>query len=171
MTRRNPAVVLPLLIALTCVAMLAGALFCQHVLGWEPCTLCIQVRLWLCLSTFLALLLSAAAAVRQNWLGFILWPLLLGTSAMAVVDNAHLVLIEQGVMEIFTCSPFPFYTSYLPLHEYLPSVFMSGGVCGENVYTLFAVPFSMWTLLGVAGLFLLTLFSTWSSIRSARSRG
>lgn len=169
MTRRNPAVVLPLIIALACLAMLAGALFCQHVLGWEPCTLCVQVRLWLSLSAILGLLLSGAAAIKQNWLGFALWPLLLATSAMAVVDNAHVVLIEVGIMESFSCTPFPFYSSYLPLHEYLPSLFMSGGICGQNDYAIFGVPFTIWTLLSVAGLFLFTLFSLWRSIRSARS--
>lgn len=169
MTRRNPAVVLPLIIALACVAMLAGALLFQHVLGWEPCTLCVQVRLWLSLSAVLGLLLSGAAAIKQNWLGFVLWPLLLATSAMAVVDNGHVVLIEVGIMESFSCTPFPFYSSYLPLHEYLPSMFMSGGICGQNDYAILGVPFTIWTLLSVAGLFLFTLFSLWRSIRSARS--
>ncbi|MBB2496011.1 disulfide bond formation protein B [Aquipseudomonas ullengensis] len=169
MTRRNPAVVLPLIIALACVAMLAGALLFQHVLGWEPCTLCVQIRLWLSLGAILAVLLSGAAALKQNWLGFALWPLLLATSAMAVVDNAHVVLIEVGIMESFSCSPFPFYSSYLPLHEYLPSLFMSGGICGQNDYAILGIPFTAWTLISVVGLFLFTLYSLWRAIRSARS--
>lgn len=169
MSQRNPALVLPLFIALACVAMLAGALFCQHVLGWEPCTLCVQIRLWLSLAAILALLLSGAAALKQNWLGFALWPLLLASSAMAVVDNTHVVLIEVGVMESTSCWPFPFYSSYLPLHEYLPGLFMSGGICGQNDYAIFGIPFTVWTLLGVAGLFLFSLFSLWRAIRSART--
>ncbi|MGL4315152.1 MAG: disulfide bond formation protein B, partial [Pseudomonas sp.] len=109
------------------------------------------------------------AAIKQNWLGFALWPLLLATSAMAVVDNGHVVLIEVGIMESFSCTPFPFYSSYLPLHEYLPGLFMSGGICGQNAYAIFGIPFTIWTLLSVTGLFLFTLFSLWRSIRPARS--
>ncbi|TBU97473.1 disulfide bond formation protein B [Phytopseudomonas dryadis] len=163
----TPATLL-LLIALACVAMLGGALVAQHLFGWEPCTLCVQIRLWLALAALLALLLSAASAARQTWLAFLAWPLLLAATGMALVDNAHVVLIELGIMESFSCSPFPFYYQWLPLHEYWPGVFMSGGVCGQNDYTILGLPFTLWTLLSIAALAALVLFSLWRSIRGKR---
>lgn len=168
MFRRTSPAALLLVIAFTALAMLAGALFAQHVLGWEPCTLCVQIRLWLALAAVFALVLSAAAASRQTWLAVLVWPLLLAATGMAVMDNAHVVLIETGVMESSSCSPFPFYSQYLPLHEYLPNVFMSGGVCGQNDYTVLGLPFTVWTLLSIAALAVLVLLTLWRSLRNRR---
>ena len=121
--------------------------------------------LWLLITAAVALLLAVAGATQQTWLAILLWPLLLAASGMALVDNAHVVLIETGLMESLSCSPFPFYSDYLPLHEYWPDVFMSGGVCGQNDYFIFGLPFTVWTLASIAALCLLVLFTLWRSIR------
>lgn len=168
MSRSATPAPLLLVIALASAAMLAGALVAQHVFAWEPCTLCVQIRLWLALTIVLALLLSAASAARQTWLAVLLWPLLLAASGMALIDNAHVTLIELGVMESFSCSPFPFYYQSLPLHEYWPEVFMSGGICGQNDYKILGLPFTVWTLASIAALFALVLLALWRSIRGKR---
>lgn len=167
MTRHPLPIALPLIIALLCAAMLGGALLTQFWMGWEPCTLCVQIRLWLCVVGVSALLLSFVGLIKQNWLAFLFWPPLLAAGVMAVIDNVHVVLIETGVMESTSCWPFPFYSDYLPLHEYWPDVFMSGGICGQNHYSIFAIPFTVWTLLSISALFLLILFTLWRSIRPA----
>ncbi|MGB4074481.1 disulfide bond formation protein B [Pseudomonas sp.] len=166
----RPASLKPLLalIALACFAMLGGALLLQQQFGWEPCTLCIQIRLWLLCGGVLSLLILAAEALGLRWLTLPLWPLLLAAAGMAVYDNTHLVLIETGVLESFSCSPFPFYAFYLPLHEWLPSVFMSAGVCGQNDYSILGVSFTHWTLLSVALLLALSLFTGWRALRQGR---
>ncbi|WP_339907126.1 disulfide bond formation protein B [Pseudomonas guineae] len=153
------------LIALACFAMLGGALLLQHLSGWEPCTLCIQIRLWLLCGGVISLLILALEALDLRWLSLPLWPLLLAASGMAVYDNTHLLLIETGVLESSSCSPFPFYAFYLPLHEWLPSVFMSAGVCGQNDYSIFGLTFTAWTLLSVVLLLTLCLFTAWRGIR------
>jgi disulfide bond formation protein DsbB len=153
------------LIALACFVMLGGALLMQHLFGWEPCTLCIQIRLWLLCGGVISLLILALEAADLRWPSLPLWPLLLAASGMAVYDNTHLVLIETGVLESSSCSPFPFYAFYLPLHEWLPSVFMSAGVCGQNDYNILGLPFSHWTLLSVVLLLALSLFTAWRAIR------
>ncbi len=167
MTHRTSLVPLLALIALASFAMLGGALLMQHQFGWEPCTLCVQIRLWLLLGGMLSLLIIAAEAVGQRWLTLIFWPLLLAVGFMAVYDNAYLVLLETGLVESFSCSPFPFYSNYLPLHEYLPEVFMSAGVCGQNDYRLFGVSFASWTLLSVTLLFALILIAAWRALRKS----
>ncbi|MHA6493153.1 disulfide bond formation protein B [Pseudomonas borbori] len=168
MTRQKPLVPLLWLIALACFAMLGAALLLQHQFGWEPCTLCVQIRLWLLLGGGLGVLLALCEAIGQRWLTLIIWPLLLAAGFMAVYDNAHLVLIETGILESFSCSPFPFYSFYLPLHDYLPEVFMSAGVCGQNDYAILGLPFTSWTLLGVTLLFALILLAAWRAIRLNR---
>ena len=165
MSRHTALKPLLILIALACFAMLGGALLLQHQFGWEPCTLCIQIRLWLLCGGVVSLLILAAEALGWRWLTLLFWPLLVAASAMAVYDNSHLVLIETGVLESSSCSPFPFYAFYLPLHEWLPEVFMSAGVCGQNDYSVIGVPFTLWTLLSVTLLLLLCLFSAWRAIR------
>ncbi|MES2818707.1 MAG: disulfide bond formation protein B [Pseudomonadota bacterium] len=156
------------LIAAACFAMLGGALLMQHQFGWEPCTLCVQIRLWLLCGGVVSLLILAAEAIGQRGLTLLLWPLLLAAGGMALYDNSHLVLIETGVLDSFSCSPFPFYAFQLPLHEYLPEVFMSAGVCGENDYRILGLPFTSWTLLSVALLFGLILLGVWRALRVRR---
>jgi disulfide bond formation protein DsbB len=168
MTRQQSLIPLLTLIALACFAMLGGALLLQHLAGWEPCTLCIQIRLWLLLGGTLALLIIAAEALGQRWLTLLFWPLLIAAGVMAVYDNTHLVLIETGILESFSCSPFPFYAFYLPLHEYLPEVFMSAGVCGQNDYAILGVSFTHWTLLSVVVLLALILLGAWRALFKAK---
>jgi len=165
MSRATPLKPLLTLIALACFAMLGGALLLQHLLGWEPCTLCIQIRLWLLCGGVLSVLLLVLEAAGLRWLTLPLWPLLLAAAGMAVYDNSHLVLIETGVLESSSCSPFPFYAFYLPLHEWLPSVFMSAGVCGENEHRILGLSFTLWTLLSVVLLLALSLYSAWRALR------
>ncbi|WP_339083171.1 disulfide bond formation protein B [Pseudomonas sp. TMP9] len=163
----RPLSLIPLLslIAFACFAMLSGALLLQYLLGWEPCTLCIQIRLWLLCGGVVSLLIMALEVARLRWLTLPVWPLLLAAVGMAVYDNTHLVLIETGMLESSSCSPFPFYAFYLPLHEWLPSVFMSAGVCGQNDYNIIGLPFTHWTLLSVVLLLALCLFTAWRAIR------
>ena len=168
MTRQQSLIPLLTLIALACFAMLGGALLLQHLAGWEPCTLCIQIRLWLLLGGTLALLIIAAEALGQRWLTLLFWPLLIAAGVMAVYDNTHLVLIETGILESFSCSPFPFYAFYLPLHEYLPEVFMSAGVCGQNDYAILGLSFTHWTLLSVVVLLALILLGAWRALFKAK---
>jgi disulfide bond formation protein DsbB len=78
------------------------------------------------------------------------------------------LLIETGVLESFSCSPFPFYAFQLPLHDYLPEVFMSAGVCGQNDYSILGLPFTAWTWLSLALLMGLILFSAWRALRQGR---
>ncbi|WP_341305294.1 disulfide bond formation protein B [Pseudomonas sp. TMP25] len=165
MPRPSPLIPFLSLIAFTCFAMLGGAFLLQYLLGWEPCTLCIQIRLWLLCGGVVSVLIMALEIAHLRWLTLPVWPLLLAAAGMAVYDNTHLVLIETGVLESSNCSPFPFYAFYLPLHEWLPSVFMSAGVCGENDYTILGLSFTYWTLFSVALLLALSLFTAWRAAR------
>ena len=63
-TSLNPLLVL---ICLACLAMLGGALLLQHLFGWEPCTLCIQIRLWLLCGGALSLLILLLEGIGLRW--------------------------------------------------------------------------------------------------------
>ncbi len=168
MPRLTSPIALLGLISVACFLMLGAALVLQHGFAWEPCTLCIQIRLWLLCAGVLSLVLLVLSAAGLRWLSLPFWLGLLAASGMAVYDNSYLVLLETGVLESFSCSPFPFYSFYLPLHEYLPSVFQSAGVCGQNDYQWLGLPFTAWTLAGVIALFCLMLLAAWRSLRLTR---
>ncbi|WXL27707.1 disulfide bond formation protein B [Ectopseudomonas mendocina] len=154
-----------IIIILTSFGMLAGALSAQHWLGWEPCTLCVQIRLWLVCSGTAGLLVLMAEQLGIRWAGLPFLAVLLVASGMAVYDNVHLLLIETGVIESTSCSPFPFYAFYFPLHEWMPDIFMSAGVCGENDYKIFGLPFSVWTCLSVTALFVFVVYTLIKALR------
>jgi disulfide bond formation protein DsbB len=153
------------LIVIASYGMLAGALALQHFLGWEPCTLCVQIRLWLVCSGTAGLLILLTEQLGVRWLGLPFWAVLLTASGMAVYDNIHLLLIETGLIPSTSCSPFPFYAFYFPIHEWMPDVFMSAGVCGENDYKILGLPFSIWTALSVSALFLLVAYTLLRALR------
>ena len=77
MSRPAPLKPLLALIATACFVMLGSALLLQHQFGWEPCTLCIQIRLWLLCGGVVSLLILAVEALGLRWLSLPLWPLLL----------------------------------------------------------------------------------------------
>ncbi|MCU1717117.1 disulfide bond formation protein B [Pseudomonas sp. 5P_3.1_Bac2] len=153
------------LISFACFAMLAAALLLQHVAGWEPCTLCVQIRLWLLCAGVSSLLIVLLETAKLRLLSLPFWLILVVASGWAVYDNTHLVLIETGLIPSTSCSPFPFYAFTLPLHEWFPDVFMSAGVCGENDYAILGISFTYWTLLSVSVLLLTVLYSAVRALR------
>lgn len=154
-----------IVIVLASFGMLIAALSLQHFLGWEPCTLCVQIRLWLVCSGSAGVLALLAEQLGLRWLAYPFLAVLLVASGLAVYDNVHLLLIETGIIPSTSCSPFPFYAFYFPLHEWLPEVFMSAGVCGENDYKILGLPFTAWTCLSVSALFVLVVYTLKKSLR------
>lgn len=127
------------------LALLLGALGVQHFLGWEPCTICVEIRAALTLCTLAGLVLWAGLKWRSLLVESLARLVLLCGACTAFYLNIKLVLLEHHVFESFSCSPFPFYFNILPLQDWLPYVFMSGGVCGENTNTILGVSFTTWT--------------------------
>lgn len=135
-----------LTLALAPLVMLVLALGVQFAWGWDPCTMCVEIRFLL------------AACSLAGFLGLALPPKLFSVAlipmallgAGAAYLNVKLVLLEQGVLEAFSCSPFPFYSQVFPLQTWLPEVFMSGGICGQNNHQVLGVSFTVWTMIGIS---------------------
>ena len=134
-----------LFLALAPLAMLALALVVQFAWGWDPCTMCVEIR-FLLATCSLAGFLALALPKVFSWISLAPMALL---SAGAFYLNAKLVLLEQGILQAFSCSPFPFYSKVFPLQDWLPDVFMSGGICGQNDHLVLGVSFTVWTLIGI----------------------
>ncbi|MDT8924705.1 disulfide bond formation protein B [Pseudomonas taiwanensis] len=136
----------PWLVVIVPALMLLMALATQYFLGWEPCTICVEIRAGLaaCSLAGLALVLVRKCN-RYIVMGF---KLILMACALGVVYlSATVWLLERHVIETTSCSPFPFYAQHFPLQEWLPYVFASAGLCGEGGFALLGVSFTAWTLL------------------------
>lgn len=141
-------------LAIAPLVMLALALCVQFAWGWEPCTMCVEIRFLLAacsLAGFLGLVLPS----KLFCAGLIPMALL---SVGAAYLNVKLVLLEQGILEAFSCSPFPFYSEVFPLQSWLPEVFMSGGICGQNDHQVLGLSFTVWTMIGIS-LYALTVLN------------
>lgn len=138
----------PCWLLLAPLVMLSAALLAQFALGWDPCTICVEIRaaLCACIVTSTIYLVLSRHAPRVSSLFAIATFLLAGS---AVYLSSKVLFIEMKLIDLFMCSPFPFYSNTLPLQDWLPYVFASAGVCGENAFKLIGVPFSAWSLGGI----------------------
>ncbi|WP_410951693.1 disulfide bond formation protein B [Pseudomonas sp. S1(2024)] len=144
----------PWLVAIVPALMLLVALATQHFLGWEPCTICVEIRAGLAACTLASLLLILTSTFnRYIMMGFRL--MLMACSLGVVFLSAKVWLLERHIIEATSCSPFPFYAQHIPLNEWLPYVFASAGLCGEGDFAILGVSFTAWTLLAVVAYFIL----------------
>ena len=149
----------PWLLVIAPMLMLLMALAAQHFLGWEPCTICVEIRAGLAACSLSGLLLMLARTFnRYIVMGFRL--MLMACTLGVVFLSAQVWLLERHVIEATSCSPFPFYAQHFPLNEWLPYVFASAGLCGEGDFAILGVSFTAWTLLAASGYFILAWLLT-----------
>jgi len=99
------------------LAMEGMALFYQHVLGYGPCVLCIQVRLWL---LGLVLVALAALVMRRSRLGLVAAHALSALVLAGMLERAWRLLgIERGTVE-GECSFDLGLPAWLPLDHWFP---------------------------------------------------
>ncbi|WOF81781.1 disulfide bond formation protein B (plasmid) [Pseudomonas sp. FeN3W] len=147
-----------LLMALLGTVFLSFALISQHVFGYEPCTLCIEIRFWLAAAVAVSIT-SSLISLEKRKIGAIGNMLSAGLFGAAAVWAAKLVMLERGMIQGAGCSPFTFYHQTLPLHEWAPSVFEVRGFCGEPAMILDVIAYSELSLLGLAVLALYAIRS------------
>lgn len=157
--KRIPLLCTPWLLVITPILMLLTALATQHFLGWEPCTICVEIRAGLAACALAGLLLMLARTLNR-FIVMVFRLMLMACSLGVVFLSAQVWLLEQHAIEATSCSPFPFYAQYFPLHEWLPYVFASAGLCGEGEFAILGLPFTAWTLLATIGYFILVWLLT-----------
>ena len=146
LTKRWPWIAL----ALVAASMEAFALYCQHVLGMEPCNECIYVRsgvAGLFVTGLLGAIVPRIFAVRAI--------LLAGAGAalgFALQHAKTLVDIEHKVAagEIAGCARFHGFPSWMDLQRWIPEMFEPRGKCGEILGTFLGQSFAVWSLVGLS---------------------
>ena len=141
-----------------CAALLGYALYSQHVLGLEPCPLCILQRIAV-LAT--GLLFLGAALHRPGRGGAVAWGLLIAlvTIIGSAIAGRHVWITAQPPGTVAECgASLDYMLEVLPLREVLAKVLTGSGECGKVNWRFLGLSMPAWVLawllaLGAWGLF------------------
>ena len=154
------------LVCVACLAMLAFGLYLQHVVGLEPCPMCIVQRYALVAVAVVAGL-SALASKRA---------LLLAGSALLVLlaDFGAFVAARQSFLqwyppEIASCGR-DFYgmIETFPLQRAIPMIFKGSGDCTKIDWTFLGGSVANWSFVWFV---IFALVFGWSMLRAGRDSG
>lgn len=141
-------------VALWCVGLLAFGLYLQHVVGLEPCPMCIVQRYALVLVT-----LSVALAAALKGRGRVA---LTGIAAVLAVGGAFVAARQSWLQwfppEILTCGR-DFYgmIEAFPLKRAIPMIFRGSGDCSAVDWTFLGLTIANWSFLNFVAIAALLL--------------
>ncbi len=153
--------------AAACAALMVYALYAQHVLGLEPCPLCILQRVAV---IALGAVFVLAAVHPAGRVGRRLYALLLALVALAgsSVAARHVWLTTLPPERVPACGPgLDFMLDAFPLREALAMVFTGSGECAQVDWQFLGLSMPAWVLLALLGLGSYGVYVNW---RSARPR-
>ena len=153
------------LICLACVLMLAFGLYLQHVVGLEPCPMCIVQRYALVL---VALFTGLAGVFRNVGLRVVGGVLALLAALGGAYTAASQSWLQWYPPEVVSCGRDLYgMIETFPLKRALPMIFRGGGDCSKVDWSLFGLTLANWSFIAfvVLSLLLITLL-----VRSRRAR-
>ena len=145
------------LICLACVLMLAFGLYLQHVVGLEPCPMCIVQRYALVL---VALFTGLAAIFRSRGLQVTGGVLALVSALGGAYTAAAQSWLQWYPPEVVSCGRDLYgMIETFPLKRALPLIFRGGGDCSKVDWSLFGLTLANWSFVAfvVLSLLLITL--------------
>ena len=135
-----------------CAALMAYALYAQHVLGYEPCPLCMLQRVAV---IALGVLFLLAWGHAPGPTGARVYAALLGLTALigALVAWRHLWIIAQPPGTVAECgASLDYMLDVLPLREVLAKVLSGSGECAKVDWRFLGLTMPAWVLISLAGL-------------------
>ncbi|UUZ73870.1 disulfide bond formation protein B [Polaromonas sp. P1(28)-8] len=153
------------LVSLGCVALLAFGLYLQHVVGLEPCPMCIVQRYALVLVAVVAGITAVAKSRGLLITGSGLLVLLSGFGAFVAARQSFL---QWYPPEIASCGR-DFYgmIETFPLKRAIPMIFKGSGDCTKIDWTFLGLSIANWSFLCFVAIALVGLVLT---TRLARQR-
>jgi disulfide bond formation protein DsbB len=151
--------------ATVCVALLAFGLYLQHVVGLNPCPMCIVQRYALVLVAIISAL-AAASDKRSVHLGGA--ALLLLTAAFGAFVAARQSWLQWYPPEVVTCGR-DFYgmIETFPLKRALPMIFKGSGDCSAVDWTFLGGSIANWSFLCFGGVFAVAGLLVWRRRQTA----
>ncbi len=153
-TRRIMGVIL-----LSCLALLGFGLYLQHVVGLEPCPMCIVQRYTMVLIAVVAAIGAAVSGRRTH-------VVLAGLLAILAVFGAFVAARQSWLQwyppEIATCGR-DFYgmIENFPLQRAIPMIFKGSGDCTAIDWTFLGGSIANWSFLWFAAFALVGLALLW----------
>ena len=144
---------------LACLALMGTALYLQHVVGLEPCPLCIVQRV--CVMVFGILMLLGALhnpkALGRRW-----YAAIAGLSAaVGIYTAARQVWLQSLPADQLPAScmsmSMDYIMDYLPFVDMLKVMFTGTADCAEITWTLLGMSLPEWSLLAFCALLVLSL--------------
>jgi protein dithiol:quinone oxidoreductase len=152
---------LNLLGAATCAALMGYALYVQHVLGLEPCPLCVFQRIGM---IALGLVLLVAGLHAPGRTGARIYSVLAALCAAggASVSARHVWLQSLPPDQVPSCGPgLGYLLDTFPLGDALKQVFAGSGECARIDWTFLGQSMPVWVLVAFVGLGAAALFNGW----------
>ncbi|HSN71702.1 MAG TPA: disulfide bond formation protein B [Steroidobacteraceae bacterium] len=137
---------------LACVGLMAYALYAQHVLGYEPCPLCVFQRVAVMAVGALFLL---AALFDPPRTGARVFGVLIDLAAVAgiLVAIRHLWIQAQPPGTVAECgASLDYMLDVLPITEVVTKVLTGAGECGKIDWMFLGLTMPAWVLIALVGL-------------------
>ncbi|MCS2609111.1 disulfide bond formation protein B [Halomonas dongshanensis] len=149
-----------------CVLMMAVALVLEHVVGLEPCPLCIFQRVAV-ISVGVILLIAALHNPKGKAGAGIYGVLsLIATATGAFIAGRHVWLQTLPADQVPSCGPgLDYMMKILPFQEVVSMVLTGSGECAEIDFTFMGFSLPVWTLVGFVVLALVPLRLIWLAFK------
>jgi disulfide bond formation protein DsbB len=142
-------------VSVVCVAMLAFGLYLQHVVGLEPCPMCIVQRYALILVAVIAAITACFSGKGARIGGTVLMLLAAGFGAFVAARQSWL---QWYPPEIATCGR-DFYgmIETFPLKRAIPMIFKGSGDCTQIDWTFLGGSIANWSFICFVAISLVAL--------------
>ena len=143
------------LVCVACIAMLAFGLYLQHVVGLEPCPMCIVQRYALVLVAIVCALTAFSNRRAMLLSGAVVALLLAGFGAFVAARQSFL---QRYPPEIASCGR-DFYgmIETFPLKRAIPMIFQGSGDCTKIDWTLLGGSIANWSFVSFVAIVIVML--------------
>lgn len=149
-----------LLIAFTCAAMLAFGYYLQHIVGLEPCPMCVVQRYAIFLIAIEAIITPARSFNRSNFMHISGSVLLTITALAGAFVAARQSWLQWYPPEIASCGRDIYgMIETLPLQKVLPMIFKGSGDCTKIDWTFLGGSIANWSFLSFCGFAALAMWN------------
>jgi disulfide bond formation protein DsbB len=151
------------LLALVCIGMLAFGQYLQHVVGLEPCPMCIVQRYALILVALIAGLTAASGKRGMHVAGS---ALLLPSAGFGAYVAARQSWLQWHPPEVLSCGR-DFYgmIETFPLQRAIPMIFKGSGDCSKVDWTFLGGSIANWSFLFFSAFAVLAVVLIWQQAR------
>ncbi|WP_341780636.1 disulfide bond formation protein B [Ectopseudomonas mendocina] len=141
-----------------CVLLMAVALYLEHVVGLEPCPMCIVQRICVIGFGIVCLIAALHGPARLGQRVYAVLALLFVLIGGATAGR-QIYLQSVPADQLEACLPsLEFMMQALPMQEVVRLVFQGTADCAEVSWTLFGMSLPEWSLLAFIGMFGFCLF-------------